>query len=95
MVPADHDGVDNDGDGEIDEEDEYEVVFKHEDKEFDDLRLDTKGQYVDADGNIVESIVQVKPTDSFAYELKNVMVDEGSDDDAVEETDATDGNSDD
>ena len=26
-VPADHDGVDNDGDGEIDEEGEYEVVY--------------------------------------------------------------------
>ena len=81
MVPADHDGVDNDGDGEIDEEGEYEVVYvvNHlndrgengdlhldegsEDENFNDLRLDTEGQYVDADGNIVESIVQVERTE--------------------------------
>ena len=68
VVPADHDGVDNDGDGEIDEPGEYEVVYQHEDEDFNDLRLNTEGQYVDADGNIVESIVQVERTEYIRAE---------------------------
>ena len=81
VVPADHDGVDNDGDGEIDEEGEYEVVYivwsqydegsedeNLSDPHVNDLRLNTEGQYVDADGNIVRSIVQVERTEYIRAE---------------------------
>ena len=75
--------VDNDGDGEIDEVDEYEVVYNTGDRDSNDSET-----IVDADGNIVKSIVQVSPTDSYAYELKNVLVDEDdTDDDTIDATD--------
>jgi len=50
--------VDNDGDGEIDEVDEYEVVYNTGDRDSNDSET-----IVDADGNIVKSLVQVSPTD--------------------------------
>ena len=37
-------------------------------KECNDLRLDAEGQYVDADGNIVRSIVQVERTEYIRAE---------------------------